>query len=207
MIDKKLYAKKTACVSTLGMVGNGVLCILKLLGGYLTHSDALISDGVHSASDILGNIIVISGLYLSSKENKHFKGENFERIASAIIGTFLLLTGIFIGLSAVLNIINRSFEDSQSPTLAALLIAGISVIIKEFLFRFTKHFAVKYNSVALRADACHHRSDVFSTVGAFIGTAFCQLGFPVMDSVASLCICLLITKSAVSILRDSVGEE
>lgn len=204
MNSKKSYTQKTVKISTFGLIGNLFLSILKFFGGILSHCDALISDGIHSAADILGNIIIILGLRLSSKENKKY--ENFEYIASAIIGVFLLFTGLFIGISALIHIMKGNFGGAETPTPLALIIALISISVKEFLFRFTFFYGKKYNSKALLADAYHHRTDVFSTLGALIGILFSRLGFPVMDKVASLIICILITKTAFDILKDSLRE-
>ena len=204
MNNKKSYTQKTVKISTFGLIGNLFLSILKFFGGILSHCDALISDGIHSAADILGNIIIILGLRLSSKENKKY--ENFEYIASAIIGVFLLFTGLFIGISALIHIMKGNFGGAETPTPLALIIALISISVKEFLFRFTFFYGKKYNSKALLADAYHHRTDVFSTLGALIGILFSRLGFPVMDKVASLIICILITKTAFDILKDFLRE-
>ena len=204
MNSKKSYTQKTVKISTFGLIGNLFLSILKFFGGILSHCDALISDGIHSAADILGNIIIILGLRLSSKENKKY--ENFEYIASAIIGVFLLFTGLFIGISALIHIMKGNFGGAETPTPLALIIALISISVKEFLFRFTFFYGKKYNSKALLADAYHHRTDVFSTLGALIGILFSRLGFPVMDKVASLIICILITKTAFDILKDFLRE-
>lgn len=204
MNNNPSYTQKTVKISTFGLIGNLFLSILKFFGGILSHCDALISDGIHSAADILGNIIIILGLRLSSKENKKY--ENFEYIASAIIGIFLLFTGLFIGISALIHIMKGNFGGAETPTPLALIIALISISVKEFLFRFTFFYGKKYNSKALLADAYHHRTDVFSTLGALIGILFSRLGFPVMDKVASLIICILITKTAFDILKDSLRE-
>ncbi len=99
-----------------------------------------------------------------------------------------------------------NFGGAETPTPLALIIALISISVKEFLFRFTFFYGKKYNSKALLADAYHHRTDVFSTLGALIGILFSRLRFPVMDKVASLIICILITKTAFDILKDSLRE-
>lgn len=209
MNNKKSYAQKTVRISTVGLIGNFFLSVLKFFGGIVSHCDALISDGIHSAADILGNIVVILGLRLSAKEGRgkfRFNREKSEYIASAIIGFFLLFTGIFIGVCAVIDVVNGDFGDAETPTPLALIIALIALTVKEFLFRFTLFHGKKYNSQALLADAYHHRTDVFSTLGALIGVLFSRLGFPVMDKVASGVICVLITKTAFDILKDAFKE-
>lgn len=209
MKNEHTYMRRAVKVGTVGLIGNALLCILKFFGGIISNCDALISDGLHSALDILGNIIVISGLWLSGdKGNSKFKfsREKFEFIASAIIGFFLLFTGIFIGVSALIHIIKGNFSGAAAPTPLALIIALIALAVKEFLFRFTLIYGKKYDSKALLADAYHHRTDVFSTLGALIGVLFSRLGFPVFDKVASLIICILITKAAFDILKDSLRE-
>ena len=209
MNSKKSYTQKTVKISTGGLIGNLFLSILKFFGGILSHCDALISDGIHSAVDILGNIVVILGLWLSGKKGKsafNFDRKKFEYISSAIIGVFLLFTGLFIGISAIIQIAKGDFGGAETPTLLALIIALVAILVKEFLFRFTLFHGKKYNSQALLADAYHHRTDVFSTLGALIGVLFSRLGLPVMDKVASLIICILITKTAFDILKDFLRE-
>ena len=203
------YSQKTVKISTVGLIGNFFLSVLKFFGGIISRCDALISDGIHSAADILGNIVVILGLWLSGKKGKstpRFDRKKFEYIASAIIGVFLLFTGLFIGISAIVQIAKGDFSGTATPSPLALIISIIALLVKEFLFRFTYFYGKKYNSKALLSDSYHHRTDVFSTLGALIGVLFSRLGFPIMDKVASGVICVLITKTAFDILKGSLKE-
>ena len=118
----------------------------------------------------------------------------------------LLLTGMFIGYKAVRNIVSGEYEDLAVPGVSAIIAAALSIIVKELMFHYTKHYAVKLDSGALMADAWHHRSDSLSSVGALIGIVGARLGFPILDSVASLLICLFIGKAAADIFKDAVDK-
>lgn len=88
----------------------------------------------------------------------------------------------------------------------ALVAAILSIVIKEMMYHYTVHYAKQIHSDALKADAWHHRSDAFSSVGSLVGILGARLGFPVLDAVASVVICLFILKASVSILRDAVSK-
>lgn len=202
---------KTAAsrVSAVGIAGNIFLSVFKAAAGILSHSGALISDAVHSAADVFSNIVVLIGIRLSAKEpdREHpFGHERFECVAAAALGILLLITGIFIGVSAIEQIIAMDFDLESSSKTFAVIAAAVSILIKEFLFRFTRFYGLRYNSQALLADAFHHRSDVLATIGALIGTVGAKAGFPILDSIASICICLLIIRAAFKILSESARK-
>lgn len=201
-----LLKRSATKVSAIGIMGNILLSILKAVAGIISGSGALISDAVHSAADVFSNIVVIIGIRLSAKkpDKEHPYGhERFECIAAAILAIILLITGIFIGKNALMQIIGKNLSSDASPDFFAVLAAGVSILIKDFLFRFTKVYALKYNSQALLADALHHRSDVFATLGALVGILGARMGYPILDSVASVAICLLILKTAYGILKEA----
>lgn len=196
-------------VSVVSIMGNLVLSFFKLAAGFIAHSGAMVSDAIHSASDVFSSLVVIVGVRISSKasDKEHPYGhERMECVAAIILATILCITGIGIGYSALMNIIHGNYENLSVPGRLALVAAVVSIATKEAMFWYTRNYAKKIDSSALMADAWHHRSDAFSSVGALIGIAGARLGFPVADSVASLVICIFIEKAAYEIFMDAVDK-
>lgn len=195
-------------VSVVSIVSNVFLTIIKFIAGFISHSGAMISDAIHSLSDVLSTFVVIIGVKLSNKkaDKEHPYGhERLECVASIILAVMLALTGIGIGGTGIGNIIKGKYVILVSGTLA-LVIAVASIIVKEAMYWYTRSAAKKLNSGALLADAWHHRSDALSSVGSFIGILGAKLGFPVLDSIASIIICLFIIKVAYDIFKDAIDK-
>lgn len=193
-------------VSIVTIVVNFVLSIVKFLAGIFGNSSAMISDSIHSLSDVLSTFIVIVGIKLASKksDDKHQYGhERLENVASLILAFFLLITGLSIGISGVKNIYNQTYV---VPTFFALIASIVSILVKEWMYWYTIVVAKKYNSDALKADAWHHRSDALSSVGSLIGIAFSMIGVKSMDVIASIIIAIIIVKIAVEIFMESVKK-
>ncbi len=196
-------------VSATSIIGNMILSGFKLIAGIVAHSNAMISDAVHSASDVFSTVVVVIGIRLASKkaDKEHPYGhERLECVAAIILAMVLFMTGLGIGTQALRNILSGSYNDLQVPGALALAAAVVSIMVKEAMFWYTKFYAVKIDSSALLADAWHHRSDAFSSVGALIGIVGARHGFPVMDSVASLVIFAFIIKAAYDIFRDAIQK-
>ena len=202
-------AQKTAVrVSLVSIVGNLLLSLFKLLAGLLAHSGAMVSDAVHSASDVLSSLIVIVGVRLAGREadREHPYGhERYECVAAIVLAVILLVTGLFIGHGAIETITGRASE-AEVPGLLALIAAAVSIVCKEGMFWYTRAHARRIDSGALMAEAWHHRSDALSSVGALIGIAGARMGYPVLDPVASLIICFFIAKAAFDIFRDATAR-
>lgn len=193
-------------VSIVTIVVNLVLTIIKIIAGIIGHSSAMISDAIHSGSDVLSTLIVIVGIYISNKKSdrEHPYGhERFECIAAIILAIILAFTGIAIGFSGVESIRSKDFV---IPTTIALIAAIISIVSKEWMYHYTKKAALKLNSGALLADAWHHRSDALSSIGSFVGIAGSMLGLNFFDSLASILIALCIIKVAYDILKDALSK-
>lgn len=215
-VKKKAYAgpdndfqKVADRVSAVSIAGNLVLSAFKLIAGIVAHSNAMVSDAVHSASDVFSTIVVIIGIRVASKEpdKEHPYGhERMECVAAIILAMILFMTGLGIGMEALKNILSGNYDDLQIPGVLALVVAIVSIAGKEAMFWYTKVNATRIDSSALLADAWHHRSDAFSSVGALIGIAGARLGFPVMDSIASLVIFVFIMKAAYDIFKDAVDK-
>ena len=194
-------------LSVVGILGNVALAAFKLLAGILGNSGAMISDAVHSLSDVFATFIAFVGVVLSKRpeDKEHPYGhERFECVASLVLGLILASTGIGIGYSAVLKLI--AHETIEAPTFLPLIAAVVSIAVKEAMFWYTMYYAKKMDSQAFKADAWHHRSDAISSVGAFIGIGLAKLGFPIMDQVASLVICVFILKVAYDISKDAMSN-
>lgn len=196
-------------VSIVTILGNTLLSLLKFIAGIFGHSSAMLSDAVHSFSDVLSTLVVIVGVKIANKQEDHdhpYGHERMECVAALILAIMLAFTGGAIGYSAIRSISNPNIETMPIPSMLALLAAIISILTKEAMFWYTKFAADKINSGALRADAWHHRSDAFSSIGSLIGIAGAQMGYPILDPIASLVICAFILKVAFDIFLDSINK-
>lgn len=196
-------------VSVVGLAANAGLTVIKLIVGIAAHSGAMISDAVNSASDVLSNLIVMAGLSIAGREadREHPYGhDRFECVASLILAFILLDTGLLIGYRALSDIISGAYAAAEAPGVLALAAAVVCIVVKECLYRYTIAAARRLDSVALRASAWDHRSDVISSAGALVGIAGARLGCPVLERIASLLICLFILKAAVDIFREAVAK-
>lgn len=196
-------------VSLFSILGNIVLTAFKLAAGIVGHSAAMISDAVHSASDVASTVVVMIGMKLSTKDaddDHEYGHERLECIAALLLAMLLALTGLGIGSNAVTSIIQSSYRQIQMPGMITLIAAIVSILVKELMYQITKVAANKINSAALMADAWHHRSDALSSVGSLIGIAAARLGFPICDPIASVIICLFILHAAYKIFMDAVSK-
>ena len=194
-------------LSRVGIWGNVLLAGFKLAAGIMGNSSAMVSDAVHSLSDVFATFVAYLGVRLSMKpedENHPYGHERLECVASLILGLILAGTGIGIGYTGIQKIM--SHEKLVIPTMLPLVAAVISIVVKEAMFWYTMIYAKKLNSSAFKADAWHHRSDALSSIGSFIGIGLAMIGFPIMDPIASLVICLFILKVAYDISRDALDK-
>lgn len=196
-------------VSVISIIGNVFLSIFKFIAGIIGKSNAMISDSIHSLSDVLSTIVVMIGLKLASKKEdvSHPYGhERIECVASFILAIFLFITGLGIGWMGIKTIFFENYSEIKTPTLIALIAAIISIITKEAMYWYTRSVAKKIKSDALMADAWHHRSDALSSIGSLIGIGGAMMGFKLLDSIASIIICLCIIKVSYNIFMDSVDK-
>ena len=188
---------------TLGL--NFLLGSLKLAAGLWGRSSAMVADAAHSYSDCASTVAVIAGLKMASKSadaDHPYGHEKYELIFANILSILLGLTAVKIGYDALMVIVHGSY---QVPGLAPLLAAVFSVAVKEVMYRLTLRKAKKIGSVAMEADAWHHRTDALSSVGAFVGILGARLGLPVLDPVTGLLVSLLVLKVAIDLYRKSVS--
>lgn len=203
------FEKAAMKVSAVSIAANVLLSAFKLLAGILASSGAMISDAIHSASDVISTVVVIIGIRLSGKasDKEHPYGhERMECVAAIILATILAFTGLGIGYTAIAKILSGNYGELTVPGVLALVAAVVSIVVKEGMYWYTRSYAKKINSSALMADAWHHRSDALSSVGALVGIAGARLGYPVCDAVASLCICFFIEKAAYDIFKDAIDK-
>lgn len=196
-------------ISTISIIVNVILSLFKLFSGIYSKSGAMVSDAIHSASDVFSTFIVIIGVCISSKDSDalHPYGhERMECVASIILSVILFATGIGIGIGGLHKILSGNYGNLAVPGALALIAAIISIVVKEWMYWFTRAAAKQIKSGALMADAWHHRSDAMSSVGSFVGIFGARLGFPVLDSIASVVICLFIVKAACDIFKDSINK-
>lgn len=203
------YERTVMRVSRVSIAANLVLTLFKLAAGALAHSGAMISDAIHSASDVFSTVVVIVGVRISNRasDRDHPYGhERLECVASIVLATILAVTGLGIGYSAADKIMGGNYGQLAVPGVLALVAAGVSIAVKEAMYWYTRCYAKKLDCGALMADAWHHRSDALSSVGALIGIAGARMGYPILDPAASLAICVFIEKAAYDIFMDAVDK-
>lgn len=195
-------------VTIVGVFWNIILVIIKLYAGFIGRSQALIADGVHSLSDLFSDLIVMLGLKWGRKEEDSdhpFGHGRIETLSGMIIGITLLLVGVGI----VYDSINRLYEHEKStPTLFAIGVAAVSIIIKEALYWYTLKVGRKMKSSVIIANAWHHRSDALSSVAVLIGVAGAYLhpDWVLADVLAALFVTFFIVKVGWQMIWNGIKE-
>lgn len=213
MRDERAKAKENEKivmrVSTNSMIVNIVLSVAKVAAGLVARSGAMVSDGIHSVSDVFSTIVVMIGYKLSAKEsdeNHQYGHERMECVAALLLAIILCVTGLAIGYNGVQNIIHADELQLEAPGILALVAAIVSIIVKEGMYWYTRAAALQVNSGAVMADAWHHRSDAFSSIGSMVGIIGARLGYPICDPLASVIICVFIVKAAYDIFKDAIDK-
>jgi len=209
MTSEKQIKRATAQMAGVGIIGNVFLAIFKFLAGILGHSAAMLSDSIHTLSDVFATLIAFVGVTISRKEadGKHPYGhERLECVASLLLAGILFATGIGIGWTCIRAMVDGSYRDAELPGMLAVIAAIVSIAVKEAMFWYTTYYAKKLRSSAFKADAWHHRSDALSSIGALAGIVGARRGFPILDQVAGIIICLMILWVALGIFRDAVDK-
>ena len=212
-METKKREKKIYRVTLMGSVVNVILLVFKFIAGILGGSAAMIADAVHSLSDFLTDIIVIAFVRISSKpedEDHDYGHGKYETLATSIIGLALLMVGLYIfynGARQIWDVMHGA--EIEQPGLVALIAAIVSILLKEWTYRFTVSVGKKVESPAVIANAWHHRSDALSSIGTAIGIGGAILlgkGWAVLDPVAALVVSVFIVKTALGLLSTSSGE-
>jgi len=206
---KKSNEKIAITTARNSIIVNIIVSVFKLLAGLIANSAAMVSDAVHSFTDLVSTVIAIIGVKLGGKQadKEHPYGhERFECVATLVLALLVFSVGIGIGWAGVARIISGDYSELGIPGLLALIAAIVSIGVKEALYWYVRAAAKKIDSSALMADAWHSRVDGLSSIGSFIGILGARLGFPIMDSVAAIVICIFIIKTAIGIMRDALGR-
>lgn len=196
-------------VSKVSIMINIVLSLFKMTAGVLAHSGAMVSDSIHSASDVFSTLIVMAGIRFANKQSdrEHPYGhERMECVAAVLLAVTLFATGGAVGVKAASAMIKCGGRQGMIPGGMALGAAGLSIVVKEWMYLYTRKAAKQIGSSALMADAWHHQSDALSSVGAFAGILGARMGFPMLDPMASLLICFFIARASVDIFKDAVDQ-
>ena len=212
MDDKKRY-QEAMRVTVVGIIANLILVVVKFLAGFLGRSGAIIADAVHSLSDFASDIIVIAGLRLARRPadecHKYGHGK-FETLSAMFLGLVLLATAAGIMWKGILTLNDyMNGEILVRPGWIAVYAAILSIVVKEWPYRYTVRAGKKVNSRSLIANAVHHRSDALSSIAAMAGIGGAiMLGekWRVLDPVAALIVGGLIVWAAVKILRETIDE-
>lgn len=185
---------------------NVLLTVFKIGVGYVGGSNAMIADGLHSASDIVTSIGVVMGMFFAAKprDEKHQYGhEKAESIAGFILAAILTLTGLNIGFESIKMIFKHTYE---IPNIYTAVVAFISIAVKEYQFRITKNAAQKLNSNALMSDAWHHRSDALSSIAVLFGILGARIGYGFLDPLAGIIVSIIVVRIGIKLLFSSVDE-
>ena len=206
--EKSIYK-----VTWIGSIVNFLLLIFKFVAGILGHSSALVADAVHSLSDFATDIIVIVFVKISGKpeDDDHRYGHGkYETLATALIGVALFAVGIGLlvsGATKVADVIKGVVL--PAPSIIALLAAAVSIVSKEILYRYTVRVGKNLNSQAVVANAWHHRSDAFSSIGTLIGIGgaiFLGEKWRILDPLAAIVVSAFIIKVAVDLVKPAIDE-
>ena len=210
--EKDTKPDETAVIrklSLVGIIGNVFLAAFKFIAGIRGNSSAMVSDAVHSLSDVFATFIAFLGVRFGRREadaSHPYGHERIESLAAIVLGLILLVTGVGIGWVGLEKILAGNYESLPIPGMIALVAAIVSIAVKEGMFWYTRHWARVIRSSAFEADAWHHRSDAMSSIGALVGVGGSMLGYPVLDPIASVVICLFILKQGISIIYDALKK-
>jgi cation diffusion facilitator family transporter len=201
----KINFKSDKFCTIFGLIVNFLLFITKFLAGIFGKSQTMIADAIHSLSDEIATFVVFISLKYSEKppdKNHPYGHGNIEVITALFVSLLILITGIFLGYSAMHNIVHKHYN--TVPENITIYIAILSIFIKEFLFRYTYFVGRLLNSTMIIANAYDHRSDALSSVGALVAILAAKFALPIMDPIGSIIISLFVLKMGIDILKENV---
>lgn len=201
-----LHAKALQRTALVSAFVNIALSIIKLVIGFLSGSKSLIADGLHSAADLLTDLLtfVILKVSRSHADETHPYGHGkFETFGTLLLSTMLLITAIFIGYDAIADLQSGEYVEISS---IALWAAAISILANEGLFYYCLVIGKRAHSKMVIANAWHHRTDSLSSIAALIGIALSLLGYPMFDAIAALIVALIVAYAAVVLSLDAFNE-
>jgi cation diffusion facilitator family transporter len=207
VIDAARSSRLKARASYVGAAVNIFQTIIKIGFGILGQSAALIADGIHSLSDLLSDLLVITAIRLGSRKADHghpYGHRRFETIATVILGVSLVAVGGAIIWSVMERIAHP--EKLPVPNVNALGIAAASILVNEWLYHYTKRIARITRSKLLLANAWHQRSDAISSIIVLIGIGAVLLGYPLADALAAVVVALMVAKIGLNLVLESIRE-
>ena len=195
-------------ITVIGALVNAVLIGLKLLAGIFGKSNALIADGVHSISDLFTDVVVLVGIWRGRKpadEDHPFGHGRIETLSTAVVGLSLVATALYLGFQSAMDIYLRH---ESHPNVLAIIGAGVSIVLKEALYRYTVLTGRRMKSRLVVANAWHHRSDALSSVAVLAGVILAQIkpSWHIFDAFAALLVSFFIIKVGLEILADTFRE-
>ncbi len=194
-------------VTLIGAALDTLLGIAKIVVGWLSQSHALIADGIHSLSDLMTDALVIVATHYGRQapDKEHPYGHaRFETLGTLILSSLLIAVAGAIAYDSLLRLLNP--DSLKIPTWPALVVAAISIISKEWIFRYTLHIAKKIKSDLLKANAWHSRSDALSSIVVFIGIGGSMLGLHWLDQVAALVVGVMVAHIGWKLMSDSLKD-
>ena len=200
-------------VTLRGSLVNFILLVFKFVAGIVGRSSAMIADAVHSLSDFVTDVIVVVFVRISGKpqDKGHDYGHGkFETLATAIIGVALFVVGVGILVNVTKSIVGViRGEVLEAPGVLALVAAAVSVVFKELLYQYTVLEGKRHNSKVVIANAWHHRSDAFSSVGTLVGISgamFLGEKWRVLDPIAAFIVSIFIIKVSIELIKSSIDD-
>jgi cation diffusion facilitator family transporter len=206
-ISLEQRSKETNRITLWGVAVNLVLAAIKIAGGLLGQSQALLADGVHSLSDLASDAMVLLAAKHAGEdadEDHPYGHARYETLATVVLGVMLIAVAVGITYDTVLRL-----EDPSGlalPAMFTLAIAAISILSNEALYHATKRVANRIRSPMLEANAWHHRSDAISSIVVFIGIGATYVGYPLLDAIAAIIVALMIAKIGVDLSKQSMQE-
>lgn len=206
-IDPVRANRLKAKASLVGAAMNITQTGIKIGFGILGQSAALVADGIHSLTDLLSDLLVIIAVRLGSRQadiDHPYGHRRYETIATVILGVSLIAIGAGITWSVMERM--STPEHLPVPNYLSLIIAGVSILLNEGLFHYTKHIAKLTRSKLLMANAWHQRSDAMSSVVVLIGVGGVMLGYSLADAIAAIVVALMVAKIGLNLVFESIKE-
>lgn len=207
---KKEGRRKILKAITIGLAINVFLTIIKITTGLIGDSQALVSDGLNSFSDVFISIILLVVLRVATQkpdDDHHYGHEKFEGLAYFFLAIMFIVTAITISFFSINGVISYLNDPTSldPPDLITLIVSCLALLVKLWLFRYYVIVSKKYNSTTLKADAKNHLLDAWATLFSIIGISLAQFNLIIFDYIAAIIIALFILKLALVFLKESIS--
>lgn len=200
--------KEMQKVFAVTLIANVVLAAAKLIAGILYFSSAVVSDAVHTLSDVAATLIAMLGLKLSkapADKGHNYGHEKIEAVFSTLLAVILFATAALLLYNSLVAIFSGG--GGAKFNILLIIVTGASILVKEAMYRYTIYYADKYSSLSLKADAWHHRSDAVSSIAVIIGIGGTLIfGAAYFEEIAAIIVSVLIAKVAVEIYLNSINK-